>query len=466
MAMRERLRSLPSVDVLLQDPDCQSAMPRHGRTMVVEALRSTLAELRREAKINSAIDLSREAIFRRLLARLDAADRPSIRPVINLTGTVLHTNLGRASLPEEAVQAAAAAHRSACNIEFELATGIRGERDDHVVPLLRKLTGAEAALAVNNNAAAVMLALASVAAGKKVLISRGELVEIGGSFRMPEIIAAAGCRLCEVGTTNRTHVADYECAIDADTAAILKVHTSNYAIVGFTSAPEERELAALAHRHRLPFIVDLGAGSLIDLTRWGLPREQTPSETLRNGADLVTFSGDKLLGGPQAGLIVGGAEWLVRLRKNPFRRALRLDKGRLAAIEAVLRIYQDADTLPQALPVLRHLLRPADDIRAVAERIHPYFAEALGDRASVDVAPCESIIGSGSQPLARLPSFAVRLSPAPGEAPSARLEAIALLLRQASVPIVGRVHAGALWLDCRVLDNEAQLTNCLREIGA
>jgi len=445
-----RLAAIPSVDRILLDPRLAPAIARQGRPFVADELRALLAQYRTALKAGAALPPSADAIVQALLARLADAAMPRMRRVFNLTGTVLHTNLGRALLPREALEAQAAASAGPVNLEYDLEAGERGERDAHVESLLCRLTGAEAATAVNNNAGAVLLALNALAAGREVPVSRGELVEIGGSFRIPEIIEAAGCALREVGTTNRTHLADYERAVGARTAAILKVHASNYAVVGFTAAPAERELAELAHARGLPFVVDLGSGSIVDLARWGLPPEPTPMRALAAGADLVTFSGDKLLGGPQAGLVVGRRDLVQRLRKSPMKRALRLDKGRLAALEAVLRLYLDPEQLRERLPTLRLLMRPAAEIAAVAERLRPALQAWCADTAMVSVAACASQVGSGSLPVDRLPSSALRIV-------SERLKPAALsaALRALPVPVIGRIHEDAVWLDVRTLEDEA-----------
>ena len=445
-----RLAAIPSVDRILQDPRLAPAIVRHGRPLVVGELRALLAEYRSSLKAGAALPPSEDAIVLALLNRLDAVARPSLRSVFNLTGTVLHTNLGRALLPPEAIEAGSAALAQPSNLEYDLEAGERGERDAHLESLLCRITGAEAATAVNNNAGAVLLAMNTLAAGREVIVSRGELVEIGGSFRIPEILEAAGCALCEVGTTNRTHLADYEKAIGPATAALLKVHASNYAVVGFTAAPAEGEIAALAHARGLPFVIDLGSGSLVDLARYGLPAEPTPMRSLAAGADLVTFSGDKLLGGPQAGLVVGKRELVERVRKNPMKRALRLDKARIAALEAVLRLYLDPERLRERLPTLRLLTRPVGEIRTLAERLCPVVQAYAGDKAQVEVAECASQVGSGSLPVDRLPSAALRIA-------SAELKpaAIAGALRALPIPVIGRIHDDAVWLDLRCLEDEA-----------
>jgi len=445
-----RLAAIPSVDRILQDPRLAPAIALHGRPLVVAELRALLEEYRAALKSGAALPPSGDGIVLALLHRLEAGAQPSLRRVFNLTGTVLHTNLGRAQLPREAIEASAAALAEPCNLEYGLETGERGERDEHLEALLCRITGAQAATVVNNNAGAVLLALNALAAGREVPVSRGELVEIGGSFRIPEIIEAAGCRLREVGTTNRTHLADYDKAIGPDTAAILKVHASNYAVVGFTATPAESELAQLAHARALPFVTDLGSGSLVELAHWGLPAETTPMRSLAAGADLVTFSGDKLLGGPQAGIVVGKRELVDMLRRNPMKRALRLDKGRIAALEAVLRLYLDPGRLRERIPTLRLLTRPAAQIAALAERMRPALQGWCGEKAQVSAQPCASQVGSGSLPVDRLPSTALRIA-----STSVKPARIAQALRSLPIPVIGRIHDDALWLDLRCLEDEA-----------
>jgi L-seryl-tRNA(Ser) seleniumtransferase len=412
-----RLRDLPSVDELTRGID---------DPLAVDAARSLLERARLQIRGGQDPgDLSA-----RLREELVAAREPSLRRVINATGVIAHTNLGRAPLAEAALERVQEVARGYSNLEYDLDRGGRGSRQDHVAGLLRRLTGAEAALVVNNNAAAVMLALAALAQGREVLVSRGELIEIGDGFRIPDVLARSGARLREVGTTNRTRAADYEGAIGPETAVLLRVHQSNFRLVGFTEQPSLRELAQVAQSHKLLLLDDLGSGALVDIGD-----EPTARASLAKGADLVCFSGDKLLGGPQAGIVVGRADLVERLRRHPLQRALRADKLTLAALEGTLRLALDA---PDQIPVLRMLREPAEVVRARADRL----AQLVGGEVEETIARA----GGGALPLAELPSFACAVE-----------EELAAPLRLADPPVVGIVRDGRLLLDCRTLsDAEAE----------
>jgi L-seryl-tRNA(Ser) seleniumtransferase len=450
---RPDFSTIPSLDRILKTPEAATLVETSGHEPTVVVLRSLLDEARAAMADGKSIDVSEGAITQSAAIRLTQAAAPSLKRVFNLTGTVLHTNLGRAPLAEEAIAAMADAARGASNLEFDLQTGKRGDRDVHVEDLLCELTGAEAATVVNNNAGAVLLLLNALALRKEVPVSRGELVEIGGSFRIPDIMSRAGAKLIEVGTTNRTHAADFENALGERTGLIMKVHTSNYMVQGFTANVAEDTLAGIAHRSDVPFAVDLGAGALVNLERWGLPHEPTPRETIAAGADIITFSGDKLLGGPQAGLIVGRKDLIARLKKNPLKRALRCDKATLAALAATLKLYRDPDRLAERLPTLGRLARTAAEIRFDAEAIQGDIADALGDEFSVAVADCAGQIGSGALPIETLDSAAVTITPNATRGRGASLKRLAARFRALPIPVIGRVQDDALWLDLRCLDD-------------
>jgi L-seryl-tRNA(Ser) seleniumtransferase len=411
-----RLRDLPSVDELARTSD---------DPLAVEAARTVLARAREQIRAGAAPgDLGRQ-----LVAELEDARAPRLRRVLNATGVIVHTNLGRAPLAEAALAHVTSAARGYSNLEYDLDAGARGSRQAHVGELLRSLTGAEAALVVNNNAAAVLLALAALAEGREVIVSRGELIEIGDGFRIPEVLARSGARLCEVGTTNRTRASDYEQAIGPATAVLLRVHQSNFRVVGFTELPTVEELSRVARSHELVLVDDLGSGALLDLGD-----EPTARASLAAGADLVCFSGDKLLGGPQAGIVVGRADLVEQLRRHPLQRALRADKLTLAALEGTLRLALET---PDEVPVLRMLREPADSVRSRAERL----AALVGGEVEETVARA----GGGALPLAELPSFACAVE-----------EELGGKLRTGEPPVVGIVRDGRLLLDCRTLtDDEA-----------
>lgn len=443
-------RDLPSVDQLLRQPLIAALVEDYGRQAVTGAVRDALTNAR--DSLRNGVDVELDIIIADVHDLLAERQRAALRPVFNLTGTVLHTNLGRAVLAEEAAAAALAAMRDPVALEFDLDVGIRGERDDHVRELICELTGAEDATIVNNNAAAVLLVLNTLALSKEAVVSRGELIEIGGAFRMPEIMERAGAKLREVGTTNRTHARDYAAALSAETGLVLKVHTSNYRIEGFTAEVAARELAAIAHEKGIPLVNDLGSGTLVDLTRYGLAKEPTVREAVADGADLVTFSGDKLLGGPQAGFIVGRKDLIAAINRNPMKRALRVDKVRLAACEATLKLYRDPDRLAERLPTLRLLARPEAEMEAQAHRLAPALHRALAGRVTVEIVACQSQIGSGALPLETLPSAGLALTPPGG---GKALEALSRAFRDLPKPVIGRVERAALMFDLRCLSDEA-----------
>ncbi|RAR59241.1 L-seryl-tRNA(Sec) selenium transferase [Paraburkholderia unamae] len=472
-ALNALLAKMPAVERVIASPDAQALIAQYGRTQVLAAIRATQDAWRRDAQagVLKPVDqdsepFSLERVLAAVTLRLAERAQSRLRPVFNLTGTVLHTNLGRALLPDEAVQAVVQALTQPANLEFDLASGKRGDRDDLIDSLICELTGAEAATVVNNNAAAVLLLLSALASRKEVVVSRGELVEIGGAFRIPDIMSRAGARLREIGTTNRTHLKDYEAAINARTALLMKVHCSNYAISGFTKSVELDALAPLARQHGLPVAVDLGSGTLVDLAQWGLPAEPTVRATVEAGADLVTFSGDKLLGGPQAGLIVGRKELIARIKKHPLKRALRVGKLTLAALEPVLRLYQAPEFLQERLTTLRLLTRPAAHMHEAAQRALPALQRALGEAYAASVEPMFSQIGSGALPVDVLPSSGLVVRHA-GKGGSGRaLLKLERALRGLTRPVIGRIADDALRLDLRCLEpaDEAAFVAQLAEL--
>ncbi|WP_430389943.1 L-seryl-tRNA(Sec) selenium transferase [Dyella sp. 20L07] len=457
------LRHLPAVATVLATTEAALLVERHGRVATTDAIRQVIDEARAVLRAGPATAPGAIELAQRALGVLEAR-MSGLRPLFNLTGTVLHTNLGRAVLAEAAIEAAVDAMRHAVALEYDLESGERGERDDHLRSLLCELTGAEDATVVNNNAAAVLLCLNTFALGREAVVSRGELIEIGGAFRMPDIMARAGARMIEVGTTNRTHPADYRNALSEHTGIVLKVHTSNYRIQGFTAEVGARELAVIADAAGVPLLNDLGSGSLIDLSRYGLAKEPTVHQAVEERARLVTFSGDKLLGGPQAGFIVGDRALIEQINRNPLKRALRVDKLRLAAIEATLNLYRDPDRLVERLPTLHFLARSKASIDAQAHRLQPPVAKRLDEGFVVEVGDCLSQVGSGALPMDTLASAALRIR---SRGSQTELEGLATALRKLAHPIVGRVADGALYLDLRCLAeaDEALFLAALAELN-
>ena len=462
------LQRLPSIDRLLLLPDAQALVAAYGRTLVVRCARDLLSQLRGKVQTGGfvAAELETDNVGKALRARCEERLAPKIRPVLNLTGTVIHTNLGRSVLADVAIDRLVQTMSSPNNLEFDLKDGKRSDRDALVESLICEITGAEAATVVNNNAAAVMLTIAALARGREAIISRGELVEIGGAFRMPDVMVAAGATMVEVGTTNRTHAADYAAAINERTALVMKVHTSNYVVQGFTASVDERELATIAHAAGLPLATDLGSGSLIDLAAYGLPHEPMPQQALSAGCDVVTFSGDKLLGGPQAGLIIGKRDVITRIRKLPMKRALRMSKLPLVALEATLRLYLQPEHLARDLPSLRHLTRPQAQIQALTQTLAPLIADAVAPRYSVKAVALSSQIGSGSLPVDRLPSAGVAVTPSlPGtRGAGTALDELANAFRSLPLPVIGRIAQGSLVLDFRCLEQASVLSGQLKTL--
>ncbi|MEW6662012.1 MAG: L-seryl-tRNA(Sec) selenium transferase [Bacillota bacterium] len=457
------LRHLPSVEELLQAERTQGLIAAgHPRPLVVALIRQAVQECRR--RIQAGEHLTKETLKQIILEGVEekAEDfsKPNLRPVINATGVILHTNLGRAVLSQRAQQAIAMVAQGYSNLEMDLATGERGSRYHHVADLLTKLTGAEGAMVVNNNAAAVLLTLTALARGREVIVSRGQLVEIGGSFRVPEVMAQSGAKLVEVGTTNKTYLRDYEQAISENTALLLKVHTSNYRVVGFTRETATEELVALARSRNLPVVEDLGSGFLMDLSAWGISDEPTVQDSVARGVDIVTFSGDKLLGGPQAGIIVGKKELINRLKAHPLTRALRVDKLTMAALEATLRDYLDFKTARNNIPTLRMLTTVKEEMRQAAERLLEDIQTELGQRVRCELLEDWSEAGGGSLPVTFLPTWVVALSRMEGG-----VERLANSLRSSDPPIIARIKDDKLLLDPRTIlpEQESLLAKALAQ---
>lgn len=455
------LRELPSVDRILVHPAAAPLLTRFSRSFVTESLRGLIEDLRQAIRTGDGLPprkLDDESIIEDLEKKLVRCARSGTVRVVNASGTILHTNLGRALLSEAAAAAVERAARHPVNLEFDLDRGKRGQREAEVESLLTALTGAEAALVVNNNAAAVLLGLNTLADGKRAIVSRGELVEIGGSFRIPEIMAKSGAVLEEVGTTNRTHPRDYAEAIDEGAGVLLKVHTSNYRVVGFAAEVEIGELAAIGREHGVPVMEDLGSGALVDLAGLGLPREPLAAERVALGADVVTFSGDKVLGGPQAGLVVGRKAWIDRMNRNPLKRALRCDKLTLAALEATLRSYLQSPDPWDEIPTLRAFRLSMETLEERGRELLPLLRERLGPEYALDLVDSTCQIGSGALPTEEIPSRAIAVR---NRGMSA--EQVARVFRQADPPIVGRIHDHRFLLDLRSVDAPESLAPNLRD---
>ena len=447
------LRELPSIDRLLKHSRCEALLERYNREYITAQCRAVLEQIRSEVRRGGAVaNGSEDAILQRVEGAIFIDTQPGHIPVINATGTILHTNLGRALLPHAAIEAILAVADHPINLEYDLAAGKRGKREETLQILLTELTGAEAATVVNNNAAAVLLGLNTLAEAKEVIVSRGELIEIGGAFRIPEIMAKSGAVLREVGATNRTHPADYENAISDKTALLLKVHTSNYKVVGFTAEVTLEQLVAIGKKHHLPVMEDLGSGAFIDLSKYGLPKEPIVAERIQAGADVVTFSGDKILGGPQAGLIVGKKDLVTRMNRNHLQRALRCGKLTLAALEATLRRYRQSPDIVKEIPTLRAFTRSLEEIRNVGEALLPELRTALGSEFALRLEQSTAQIGSGALPTEELPTLVISI-----EHKRMSANAIAQKFRSANPPIIGRINNDRFLLDLRCIFNANDL---------
>ena len=459
-------QALPAVDKLLKTPQGEQCVAEFGHSATVSVSREMLQQAREHIKRHENLPhflQNDDATFQYIRQQLLLQQQVNIKSVHNLTGTVLHTNLGRALWSPAAQQAALDAMQGNVALEYDLAAGERSHRDNYISDLLQQLTGAEAACVVNNNAAAVLLILATFAQGKEVIISRGELIEIGGAFRIPDIMAQAGCKLVEVGTTNRTHLKDYRNAINENTAFLMKVHSSNYQICGFAHSVDEQALAELGKEFGIPVITDLGSGALIDLKQFDLPEEPTVQEKLQQGLDLISFSGDKLLGGPQAGIIVGKKALIQQLQAHPLKRVLRCDKVTLAGLEATLRLYLQPEKITEKLTALHLLTQPVAQLQAQAEQLKVRLENRLNADYLIAIEPSEAQVGSGSQPLARIPSVAVTIAPATEKTPTKTTALFARLLALPQ-PVIGRIERDKIWLDLRSLASLDRLLDSLETL--
>jgi len=451
MNIKEKMQLLPSVDTLLMQKEAQILMTKYSRQIVKEKFNLILNDIREQIKKNkSKIELSREKIINSILEntreQLTKEFATSLRPVINATGIILHTGLGRAPLSKSARRNVIKVMRGYSNLEIDLETGKRGERTDHVSSLLCKLTGAEAAVVVNNNAAAVFLSLNTLSFGKEAIISRGQLVEIGGSFRIPEVMEKSGVIMREVGTTNKTKLSDYTRAINPNTGAIVVAHTSNYRVLGFTEQVSIQDLKKLAQTHHIPIIHDLGGGVLINLEKLGLPYEPLVQESIKDGVDIVTFSGDKVLGGPQCGIIVGKREFVQQIQVNPIMRTVRCDKMTFAALEATLKLYINPDTLLNKNKTLRMLAEPPESVKARAEKLFKLLSPELQEKYLISIEESYAQTGSGALPLEKIKSYAITVM-----MEGKNIEKTASIIRNGDPPIIGYIKNERLYLDLRTV---------------
>ena len=449
---KDLLRQLPGIENLLNTQEMLDLQATYARPLVTEALRAVVADVRSDILSGDHTQLPEHAEYaERTLQEIVEKIGARMRPVVNATGTVTHTNLGRSLLSTAACEAIQQAAQNYVNLEYDITTGKRGHRDRITEPLLQQLTGCEASTVVNNNAAAVLIALQTMARGKEVIVSRGELIEIGGAFRIPDVMAASGAILREVGTTNRTHLRDYAEAINENTGLLLKVHPSNYKILGFTSTPSMEELTELGTQRGIPTMEDLGSGALIDMTAYGLPHEPLVGERIASGVDIVTFSGDKLLGGPQAGIIVGKAEWIEKMRKNPMMRALRVDKLIIAGLSATLQRYLIGGAVAEQFPMLNRYTRAIETLHTVAAELKVQLQNLFGEKVNIQVSETYGQIGSGALPVETLPSVALVLKTSDISA-----EILAAHFRSAAIPIIGRIKNDLFWLDLRTVYEREQ----------
>ena len=465
--IKSSLSSVPAVHQIQKIPEVQNLINMHGHLTVKSAIRDTQSYFRKlltKTKKNRVQKIDDYDFLHQLKIHLSLLNQESLRPLFNLTGTVLHTNFGRALLPQKAIESINLIASEATNLEYNISNGKRGDRDAHIEERLCRLIGAEACTIVNNNAAAVVLSLNSLAKRKEVLVSRGELVEIGGSFRLPEIMTSSGCKLLEVGTTNRTHLSDFENAFSEKTAMILKAHKSNFSIKGYTSEVKEKDIIKLSKKNNIPFMVDLGSGSLIELTSIGLPRYRSPKETIADGVDIITFSGDKLIGGPQCGIIAGKKDLIKKIKNNPLKRALRCDKMTIAAFSSLLKLYENPDKAKAEIPTLRILSRKEKEIHEISKKLYPIIKSKLLNIAEVKIIKCKSQIGSGSLPVALLPSSGIKIS-AFNKNDKKFIYNLSKKFRELPIPIIGRLHKDSLIFDFRCLENEDLIIKQLSKLN-